>query len=249
MSMLFRASQIFKIMGRPQSIDTEFITPEIAKLMASRPTKDEAKAEKTAILEPLYEQSLSAGAKTELTSMAKQFVYGYRPDIDTKQMRKGIMLEDDGIALYNNVFFTNYQKNKTRKNNTFFTGECDILVPAVKTLDIKLAWSLETFIATSERLAQHCKESGYDYQGQVYNILEDVQEHEVAMIMLSTPEDLRRYEAAAIHEVNHIDPALRVTRCTFKRDPAIEALMIVKVKAARKYLTQEIETIQRDHQH
>src|ERR1700737_549012 len=85
-------------------------------------------------------EPLSKGAKTALEMMAKEFVYGFNEVISGKFMEKGIIVEDQSIALYNSVFFTDYKKNTERKTNEWITGECDIFTGS-KIIDIKSAWS------------------------------------------------------------------------------------------------------------
>lgn len=46
---------------------------------------------------------LSKGAKTYLTGLAKEVVYGYREEISSKAMEKGTRCEQDSIDLYNSV--------------------------------------------------------------------------------------------------------------------------------------------------
>lgn len=190
---------------------------------------------------------LSAGAKTVLESMAKEMVYGYREEITSKYMTKGIDCEPASIALYNNVFFTAHEKNAERRTNDWITGEPDIIVPGVKIIDTKTSWSLPTFPATVETATAAAIKAGYNYQGAAYMWLFDIPEFEVAYCMVTTPEELRKYEQAAIHEVDHIHPQLRITRVTFKRDSAIEEKMKAKVIAGNAYLTKVINDIQLQH--
>jgi hypothetical protein len=91
---------------------------------------------------------LSKGAKTYLEAMAKEYVYGFNQVITGKYMDKGQIVEEESIALYNSVFFTNYKKNTERRNNDWITGECDIFTGS-KIIDIKSSWSLATFPATA----------------------------------------------------------------------------------------------------
>jgi len=192
---------------------------------------------------------LSVGAKTYLNSMAKEFFYGFTEVIDNKYFKKGIQCENIGIELLNDVLFTNYKKNTERKKNDWITGEPDIIIPGKKIIDIKLAWSLATFPATSDEVAATSKKSGYDYQLAAYMWLFDIDEAEIAYCMVTTPEDLRKYEQPELHEVDHIDTALRVSRCTFKRDKGIEEKMKSKVIAARNYLENYAAQIRLDHIH
>ena len=191
---------------------------------------------------------LTEGAKTYLRTIAKQTVYGFNEVISSKYMDKGIQCEDAAIELYNNVFFTNHVKNKERLTNDFITGECDILVPKKEVIDIKCAWSLATFPATSEEVAAIAKKSGYDWQGRAYMWLYDVPSFRVAYAMVSTPEELIKYEQIELHEVDQIDPNLRITTFTIERDASLEEKIKVKVLAAREYIENVIAQISIDHQ-
>lgn len=192
-------------------------------------------------------EELSVGAKTYLKSIAKEMIYGYREEITSKYMEKGIQCEQASIDLFNRVFFTRHTKNEERRNNEWFTGEPDIIVPDTEIIDIKNAWSLVTFPATVDCVAAVTKKAGYDFQGRVYMNLFNVPRFTVAYCMVSTPEELRKWEQPEIHMVDHIDPALRVTRYTIERDEKIEAKMIVKVEAAREYLKTALDRIVNDH--
>jgi len=213
-------------------IDITFRASSIAELMADGKGAD----------------GLSVGAKTFLNGIAKEYVYGFREEIDTKYFKKGIECEQAAIDLYNMVTLSRHEKNTVRLTNEWVTGECDILVPKTKVIDIKNAWSLATFPATSDDVLAIAKKSGYDYQGYSYMALFDVPEFEVAYTMVTTPEELRKWEQPEIHEVDHIDPALRVTRATIKRDAEIEAKMIAKVKVAQAYLRRRVEQIYEEHE-
>lgn len=193
-------------------------------------------------------EELSVGAKTYLKGIAKEMIYGYQEEISSKYMEKGTRCEQDSIDLYNRVFFTRHTKNKERLTDDWFTGEPDIIVPGEKIIDIKTAWSLATFPATVEDVQAITKKSGYDYQGRVYMLLFDLPVFEVAYGMVTTPEDLRKWEQQELHVVDHIDPALRITRCTIERCEKIEAKMIIKVEAAREYLKGALDRIHNDHE-
>lgn len=190
---------------------------------------------------------LTVTAKTFLSDYAKEFVYGYNEVVDCKEMRKGIQCEAEAIELYNSVFFTNYQKNTVRKTNKWVSGECDIVNYGKNVVDIKNAWSLKTFPATIEKVETIIKKSGYDWQLDVYMMLFDVPCGEIAYCMVSTPEELLRYEQMDLHQVDHIDPTLRVTRCFVERNLAREEKIKVKCEAANEYLENTIAQILFDH--
>jgi hypothetical protein len=189
---------------------------------------------------------LSVGAKTFLEKMAKEYVYSFNQVISGKEMDKGIIVEDEAIALYNSVFFTNHKKNKERKENDWVTGECDIFT-GTKIIDIKAPWSLATFPATTASALAACKERGYDWQGRAYMMLWDVDYFDVAFCMVNTPDELIKFEQEELHYVDHIEETLRITIAPFVRDKSLEDKIKFKVEAANQYLEHLVEKIQLEH--
>ena len=189
------------------------------------------------------DEVLSVGAKTTVESLVKQFMYGYDKVVTGKYMDKGIEVEDQSIELVNQVFFTNYKKNTERRTNDWITGECDIIVPGVKVIDIKSSWSLDTFPA----LSKSGEDKTYEWQGRAYMMLWDVDQFEINYCMVSTPEHLVGYEDTQLHEVDHINPEMRVTRVLYKRDLALEEKIKTKVEAAQKYMEALVHEIANQH--
>lgn len=187
-------------------------------------------------------EPLSKGAKTALECMAKEYVYGFHEVISGKYMDKGIIVEDESIALYNSVFFTDYKKNTERRTNEWITGECDIFTGS-KIIDIKSSWSLATFPATSAAGI----DKGYEWQLRAYMMLWNVDDAEIAYCMVNTPDELIKYEQEELHYVDHIDEALRVTIVPYQRDRELENKIKFKVEAARKYLESLVVQIRAQH--
>ncbi len=186
---------------------------------------------------------LSEGAKTYLEGVAKELVYGYTYCPTAKYMEKGTLVEDQSIALYNSVFFTNYTKNTERRETDFLTGECDIFTGS-KIIDIKSAWSLHTFPATAAMGAS--KE--YEWQMRGYMRLWDVDEAEVAYCLVNTPDELVGYEDPDLHYVDHIDEVLRITRVQYTRDRELEDKMEARALAAQQYVIEAMQRIGEEHQ-
>lgn len=111
---------------------------------------------------------LSAGAKTYIKSKAKEDFYGYRSEINSKYIQKGLMQEQDSIDLLNTVRFDAYIKNTVRMVDKYMTGEADIVTDDL-IIDVKTSWSLETFPA----LAEEGYESKYEWQLRAYMALYD----------------------------------------------------------------------------
>jgi hypothetical protein len=187
-------------------------------------------------------ESLSVGAKTSIEKLAKQLVYGYDEDISSKAMEKGIIVEDASIALYNEVFFTRHAKNTERRSNDWITGECDIFTGS-KIIDIKSAWSLATFPATSSR----GEDKTYEWQLRAYMWLWDVDAAEIAYCLVNTPDELVGYEQQDLHFVDHITPELRVTRVQYTRDRSLEDKISQRVESANIYLDAMVRQIAEEH--
>lgn len=186
---------------------------------------------------------LSVGAKTHIRELARAAIFGVDKEVSSRAMEKGIRCEDDSIALYNSVFFTNHAKNKERRTVGDLTGECDIIVPTRRGIDIKTAWCVHTFpIALVD-----CTDSLYEWQMRGYLHLWDVPEWEVAYCLVDTPDDLIGYEDEAAHCVSHIAEHLRVTTWTIQRDAAKETLMVERIKHARAYYAEVIAEFDRMH--
>lgn len=235
----FRCSSLGLIMTDAKTIDDYLLTPEIAAISRKTKKSDDEKA----LIQSLLEQSLSAGAKTEIKSMAKEHVYDFKEIVTGKYMDKGLIVEDQSIELYNSVFFTDYRKNTVRLTNPWITGECDIIVPGVRGIDIKSSWSLGTFPA----VAEDGEDKLYEWQCRGYMMLWNVPEWEVAYCMVNTPDELIKYEQETLHYVDHIPEELRVTRVIYQRDMALEEKIKRKTEAAGAYLTRMIEKIEDQH--
>lgn len=185
---------------------------------------------------------LSVGAKTYIKKLAKEFVYGYDEVITSKYMDKGIQVEDESIALYNRVFLTDYSKNTERKTNDWITGECDIFTGS-KVIDIKSSWSLATFPCFKE----DASDKQYEWQLRAYMMLWNCNEAELAYCMVSTPDELIKYEQIDMHLVDGIDESLRVTVNRFQRDLELEELIKTKCTSAQIYFNQLCDQIASEH--
>jgi hypothetical protein len=136
-----------------------------------------------------------------------------------------------------------FVKNKERKTNDWITGEADI-VTEDSIIDIKSSWSLATFPV----LADQGKDKGYEMQLRAYMWLWDKPKATIAYCMVSTPEDLMKWEAQSLHSVDHIIPELRVTLVHYERDRTIEDKIKFKVEAARQYFEEICREIGKQHE-
>lgn len=237
----FRPHSVGALMTDPATMDLSLLTEDEQAIYSK---KNRTEAEKV-LVEEFWARGLSKGAKSALMADAKEMLYGYTKKVSSKEMDKGNQCEQDSINLYNKVHMTRHVKHEGRVKTDLLSGECDILVPKVATIDIKTSWSLDTFPAISD----DCHDAMYEWQGRAYMHLYDTQQHTVAFCMVSTPDDLiPRWEQTDLHKVDHIHPAMRVTTITYRRDARLEQKMLAKCRAAQQYLTELVERIREEHQ-
>ena len=204
----------------------KFRASSLGKLMTSSRTKGEV---------------LSQTAKSYIIQLAKENFYGYRTELNNKYVLKGLEQEQDSIDLLNAVRFENYVKNQERVTNEYLTGCCDIITEDL-ILDLKTSWSLDTFPATSYELKDL---NDYEWQGRAYMYLYDRPTFELVYVMVSThPEFLSLYDPMDMHEVDHIDPAKRITSIRFERDKELEIRMEEKLLAASLFYEQVFTELQ-----
>ena len=195
----------------------KFRASQLGKLMTSSRTKGEA---------------LSQTAKSYIIQKAKEDFYEYKTELTNKYVMKGIHQEQDSIDLLNAVRFENYKKYEHRSENEWLTGSCDIITEDL-IIDIKTSWSLETFPATNYELKDL---SEYEWQGRAYMWLYDRPRFELCYVMVSTADELLSdFDSYAIHKVDHIDPAKRITSIRFERDKELEIQMAEKLIAATEF--------------
>lgn len=237
MTTLIRCSSIGKIMTSAQSMPDD---APVNILEIKRKTKrtDEEKA----TFEAFKESILSETAKTYLTGLAKEQVYSYRGELNTKIFEKGKRCEQEAIDLINSVYFMDLEKNIERRNNGIITGEPDLIIEDT-IWDVKNAWSIETFPS----LPEDAHNSDYEWQIRGYLCLFDKQFGGIRYCFVDTPEELCRYEPQQLHQARHIPTPMRVTPVDYVRDMVLEAKMLAKCKLAQQYIESQIERIKAAH--
>jgi len=184
------------------------------------------------------EYDLTDGAKTYVASQVKRIFYGFKSqNIQTPKTLKGQLNEDANIELYNDVFFTDYKKNTIRLANKGISGEWDA-ADKTTTLDIKSAWTWDTFCALESELKEHCEKSGYFMQGRGYMFLNNTEVFEVAHCMSTTPTHLIDMfeEDISRHIVSEDIPLEKcITVVSIERDFDKEKEILYKVNEAKRY--------------
>jgi hypothetical protein len=207
-----------------------FRCSSIGKLMTEPKTKSEG--------------PLSVGAKTYIRSLAAQSIFGIDFEVTSKEMEKGLMVEQEGIAMLNRVRGLNLAKNTERRSDGWITGEADLFNAAMRRgHDLKCSWSAATFPI----LVADCKDSLYEWQMRGYMRLWDADAWEVNYALITTPESLTKWEPLFMHFVDHIPEHMRITTWIVERDKEKEDRMIEKIGHAREYFAQVVAEFEESH--
>lgn len=107
----------------------------------------------------------------ELSETAKAFVrdiwlereYGYRERVTTKEMKKGLLCEQDSMALVQSVLGGEFRlKCADTYTNDYLIGHPDIVLKKEDYVeDIKTSWSLRTFMDAELTKAYYAQAHGY----------------------------------------------------------------------------------------
>jgi hypothetical protein len=145
-------------------------------------TEPQSKADKEAGL-------LSKTAQKHLLDVYIAEKYGRKKDIQTKQMRKGIEVEQESIDLLSMYLKMPFSKNDKRFTNDYITGFPDI-IDNDRIIDIKSSYDLWTFIGNiPDKL-----DSLYHWQMQSYMWLTGAKSAVIAYCLVNTPENIIEQE-------------------------------------------------------
>ncbi|MFN3375502.1 MAG: hypothetical protein ACK40S_02975 [Burkholderiaceae bacterium] len=209
--------------------DVTFRCSSIAKLMTEPRTKAEG--------------PLSVGAKTHVRELALQALFGVEFEFSSRETEKGLLVEDESIALVNRVYGLSLTKNTERRTRDGLTGEPDLVGDGFGR-DIKSAWSVKTYRA----FAVDCEDKTYEWQARGYMALWDIDRWFIDYCLVDTPDHLVGYEPAQLHMVSHIPAHLRVTSWLIERDRKKEADIFDKIAHAKAYYTECLREFDQLHQ-
>lgn len=172
---------------------------------------------------------LSETTKSYLKDWATAQIFGIQKSVLTKQMEKGIMLEDDAIQFASEVLkFPKTVKNEMFFEDDYFTGTPDVILDN-EIIDIKVSWDAFTFPYFESELPT----KDYFYQMQVYMHLTGKKVARVVYVLLNTPNSLVYDEP---DDYSNIDPIKRVKAFEVTYDPEIIKELESKVLESRKLI-------------
>lgn len=145
-------------------------------------TEPQSKADKEAGL-------LSKTAQRHLLDIYISQKYGRVRDVQTKQMKKGVAVEQDSIDMLSKLLSVEFSKNEERYSNAYVTGLPDIVDNGM-VIDIKSSYDLWTFMGNlPDKL-----DSLYYWQLMSYMWLTDAQSGYIAYCLSNTPDNIIEQE-------------------------------------------------------
>jgi hypothetical protein len=221
---------------------------EFDKLLAKPTDKltDIQKAKVNELLAKRDEVKLSKGAKTHIEELVDQHVYEYTPTFDSKETKKGIMMESYAIDFLNTQWFANFNKAEVSYKHGPLGGHPDIEDNDEKMIvDIKCSWSKKTF----PKLPRFIDNSTYEWQGKLYLYMkskmtgEDWRKFRLVYVLMNTPEELiPEWEQDDLHYVDHLDPKHRITYVEYELTDddikKIESRVKMALEYANEYFNQ-----------
>lgn len=165
------------------------------KEMVSAVKKKEKIDKLTGQLEEMYSTrndiTLSDTCKTHLIQTYVLSKYNRVREVQTKQMVKGTISEDDAIALFSSVDRNIYKKNPFRLSNEFISGVPDLhdgenIMECTEIIDIKSCWDIFTFLSNVAKP----ENSNYYWQLQGYMMLTGAKIGTIAYCLVNTPDSI-----------------------------------------------------------
>ena len=204
---------------------------------------------------------LSKTAQKHLLDVYIAEKYGRKKDIQTKQMKKGIEVEQESIDLLSMYLKMPFNKNEQRFTNDFISGSPDI-IDNDRIIDIKSSYDLWTFIGNIPDKLDNL----YYWQMQSYMWLTGTKSAVIAYCLVNTPENiieqekyylLKKMDVATEENPEYVKEAMKIEFNMSFDDIAMEERILMfhvsrneddilriqqKVEKAREFLREIEET-------
>lgn len=131
-------------------------------------------------------ETLSETTKSYVKDWIKEQIYGYRNEIKSKYLDKGLQLEDKAIDRTIQALDIPFGiKNEKYFEDEYFCGTPDLIVDGV-VYDTKCSWDCFTFPLFETEIPT----KDYFYQLQIYMHLTGCKKAKLVYVLLNTPESL-----------------------------------------------------------
>lgn len=172
---------------------------------------------------------LSKTTISYIEQWVKEQIYGVKKQFSSKEIEKGIRLEDEAIDKaidWLNLPMT--LKNEQQFEDDWFTGEPDLILDD-EIIDIKCSYDCFSF----PLLEKDIPTKDYYYQLQVYMHLTGKRKARLVYVLLNTPEDLVYGEP---EDYSNLDSKYRIKTFDVEFDPEVIETLKQRVEKARKII-------------
>ena len=175
-------------------------------------------------------ETLSETTKTYAKEWLTEKIYGFRKEIKSKYIYKGLVMEDEAIDKAIEWLDLSFAiKNELFYENDFVTGTPDLIVDGV-VYDIKCSWDAYTFPIFENDIPN----KDYFYQLQCYMHLTGCTKAVLTYILLNTPEEVV-FETPQNYD--DLEKQFRIKTFNIDYDETVINNLIERVIATREYLT------------
>lgn len=172
---------------------------------------------------------LSETTKTYAKEWLTEQIYGFRKEIKSKYIYKGLVMEDEAIDKAIEWLDLPFAiKNEQYFENDFIKGTPDLIVDGV-VYDIKCSWDAYTFPIFENEIPN----KDYFYQLQCYMHLTGCTKAVLTYVLLNTPEEVV-YETPQNYD--DLDKKYRIKTFEIVYDSSVIDTLIERVKLTREYL-------------
>ena len=172
---------------------------------------------------------LSETTKTYAKEWLTEQIYGFRKEIKSKYIYKGLVMEDEAIDKAIEWLDLPFAiKNEQYFENDFIKGTPDLIVDGI-VYDIKCSWDAYTFPIFETEIPN----KDYFYQLQCYMHLTGCTKAVLTYVLLNTPEEVV-YETPQNYD--DLDKKYRIKTFEIDYDQNVIDTLIDRVKLTREFL-------------
>lgn len=184
--------------------------------------------------------NLSVTAKDFLYEVYMEAKYGIVYDLESKELRKGKMVEEKIIDILSVLDGKSYKKNTERKTNDWITGEADIVHEIID--ETKAPWDMSTLLPHLHKDIPDL----YYYQNQGYQYLWGKQQGRINWVLVDCPFELYQEEEKKVYYKTGViwdqDPVYLAAIAQLRRQLIVEDYVPIQERIIRKVIDRD-ETI------
>lgn len=177
---------------------------------------------------------LGQSAKSYAETWLKESIYGYKNEVSSKYLEKGIEVENDSIDyMSEELGFGFVSKNDKYFENDFLTGTPDLIINDT-VIDVKNSWSHWTMPLFDVDVPN----KDYYWQLQCYMALTGLSKAKLIYTLMDTPTDLLNQWTDIPYEYGHLNSKYRIKVFDIERNDDDIQKIYDRVEECRSYINE-----------